>query len=586
MGVFGGSATAAHQSGASATPFSPRQGEYSGLVQPRTVAAKGGDGYVDQCPCGPGNLVYHGGTVMLTNKTYNIFWQPTGWSDPFPAGYMTKINQYLIDVAHDSSLRTNVYATDTQYFDTIGGTHFIAYNSTFAGSVLDTAAFPASGCTDSVAQTTVCLTDTQLRAKINAVVAAHGWPRGAGVEYFLYTPFRVGSSFTSGPTYHAYTDYCAYHSNFNLGSGTTIYANQPFTKGTSGDGIHLSCEAVLEYPNGASTGADPTISVVSHEHNESITDWGNSWYDTSGQENGDKCAWSFGTMSGVAGTRYNQTINGHQYLTQLEWNNSAPLYANRCVQRMPALAPTVTSFVPTAGGPGVSVTINGTGFGGVVAVRFHGTNASFSVNSGMKITAQVPVGATTGTISVQTTSGTGTSAGSFTVLPAPTISSFTPTNGKTGTNVTIHGTNLSGSTSVRNGSMLMQILSNTSTTIVARIRDWGAYSPVGHISSTNANGTATSAGNFTVTFGITTMSPTSGTTGALVTLGGRGTTPSSRVRMTGNLTPGVVPSSIGIGGTSLQFHVPSTWAGTHTLTVTNTLGVTGTVTSYWNFHKT
>jgi uncharacterized membrane protein (UPF0136 family) len=79
-------------------------------------------------------------------------------------------------------------------------------------------------------------------------------------------------------------------------------------------------------------------------------------------------------------------------------------------------APTVTSFNPTSGAAGASVTITGTNFTGATAVKFNATQAStFTVNSSTQIIATVPCGATTGTISVTTPSGTGTSSNSFTV---------------------------------------------------------------------------------------------------------------------------------------------------------------------------
>jgi hypothetical protein len=68
--------------------------------------------------------------------------------------------------------------------------------------------------------------------------------------------------------------------------------------------------------------ADSTINVVSHEHNEAITDaLGTAWYDRRGYENGDKCAWTWGTTSGPTGRKYNQLINGHTYFLQQEWSN-------------------------------------------------------------------------------------------------------------------------------------------------------------------------------------------------------------------------------------------------------------------------
>src|SRR5204863_2773437 len=78
--------------------------------------------------------------------------------------------------------------------------------------------------------------------------------------------------------------------------------------------------------------------------------------------------------------------------------------------------PTVTSFSPTSGPVGTAVDVQGTNFTGATGVKFNGTaDGTFVVNSDTDISAHVPSGATTGTISVTTANGTGTSAASFTV---------------------------------------------------------------------------------------------------------------------------------------------------------------------------
>jgi uncharacterized protein YjbI with pentapeptide repeats len=63
-----------------------------------------------------------------------------------------------------------------------------------------------------------------------------------------------------------------------------------------------------------------------------------------------------------------------------------------------AAAPTITSFAPSSGAVGTSVTLTGTNFTGATAVTFNGASAVFTVNSGTQITATVPAGATTGPI--------------------------------------------------------------------------------------------------------------------------------------------------------------------------------------------
>jgi hypothetical protein len=162
-----------------------------------------------------------------------------------------------------------------------------------------------------------------------------------------------------------------------------------------------------------------------------------------------------------------------------------------------AAAPTISSFSPTSGPVGTSVRINGSGFAGATAVKFNGVSASFTVNAqGTRIDTKVPTGATTGKITVTTPGGTATSAKNFTVtVPAPTITSFSPTSGRTGTAVTITGTAFTGATAVRFGGVLASFTVNSATQITATV-PVGAVT--GKISVTTAGGTGTSATNFTV----------------------------------------------------------------------------------------
>lgn len=78
--------------------------------------------------------------------------------------------------------------------------------------------------------------------------------------------------------------------------------------------------------------------------------------------------------------------------------------------------PGITSFSPSNGNIGTSVTVQGINFTGANMVKFNGVAATtFSVVSGNQLTATVPTGATSGKISITTTNGTGTSTINFIV---------------------------------------------------------------------------------------------------------------------------------------------------------------------------
>jgi uncharacterized repeat protein (TIGR03803 family) len=109
------------------------------------------------------------------------------------------------------------------------------------------------------------------------------------------------------------------------------------------------------------------------------------------------------------------------------------------------LGPFVT-FLPAARPVGGLVEILGQGFTGATRVSFTGTSASFTVESDIYLTATVPAGATTGSVTVATPSGTLTSNKIFRVTPQ--ISSLSPTSGPVGTSVVITGSSLLGATEV------------------------------------------------------------------------------------------------------------------------------------------
>ena len=264
-----------------------------------------------------GRLIYHGGQVMRTNKTFAIYWLPAGWS--MVSGYRSTLNRYLHDSAADSGGTQNVYSTQVQYSDATGP---IAYSQKFGGSTTSRAVFPSNGCSPYMGLR-VCLTDSQVSAQIQAVIAAKGWVAGPTHAFFLFLPKNVGVCDDASGTACAFKSYCAYHSWIGAGAAQIVYADMPYS-----DTVPDAC-ATNRRPNG--NDADDTINVTSHEHREMIEDpAGDGWYDAAGNEGSDKCAWKFGVPLGSTSTGdYNQSINRHYYFVQEEWTN---LHLT-CVQR-------------------------------------------------------------------------------------------------------------------------------------------------------------------------------------------------------------------------------------------------------------
>jgi hypothetical protein len=67
--------------------------------------------------------------------------------------------------------------------------------------------------------------------------------------------------------------------------------------------------------------------------------------------------------------------------------------------------PGIFGFTPRSGPVGTVVRITGVGFTGATAVTFQGVSAAFSVVSDSRITATVPIGASSGRVRIVTASG-------------------------------------------------------------------------------------------------------------------------------------------------------------------------------------
>jgi RHS repeat-associated protein len=264
---------------------------------------------------------------------------------------------------------------------------------------------------------------------------------------------------------------------------------------------------------------------------------------------------SFSPSSGISGTSVVLTGTNFTGITAVKFNGvAATTYTVNSTTQITATVPatatsgtisiitscgtftsatsftvlSVTSFAPTCGVVGTSVVITGSGFTGVTGVKFNGVTATtYTVNSTTQITATVPVGASSGLISVVTAAGTATSATSFSVLG---ITSFAPSLAIVGGSVVLTGTNFTGATAVKfNGVAATSYTVNSATQITVTVP---ATATSGTISVTSSCGTVTSATAFTVV-SINSFAPTCGVVGTSVVITGTGFTGATAVKFNG-----------------------------------------------------
>jgi len=298
------------------------------------------------------NMDYNGGPVMPSNTDYAVLWSPAGLG-AYPAPWVSGLQTFFTDLAHDSGGNQNVDSVTSQYADLTGA--FANYQTTFGGVLVDTDPYPTAQC-PVAAPVVQCLTDPQIQKELTRFVRGQHLATDLTHEYFLMTPPHVETCFSNDPNANppfgacsagiqpqSLAFFCAYHENTSL-SPMLLFANDPFVSGNPlcDDGNH---------PNGIFDGQ--LIGGLSHEQNESVTDpmpndaWTNGAGRFQGFEVGDQCDGQMGTPLGTHnGAKYNQVINGHFYWFQEEWSNEL----HTCRQRLtPSAHRPVASFTVAAG---------------------------------------------------------------------------------------------------------------------------------------------------------------------------------------------------------------------------------------------
>ena len=177
---------------------------------------------------------------------------------------------------------------------------------------------------------------------------------------------------------------------------------------------------------------------------------------------------------------------------------------------------------------GQTLEILGQGFTGTTAVSFNGVNGTFKNVSDTYMTATVPAGALTGSVTVTTFTSSMTSNRKFLVIPQ--VKSFAPTGGIVGSAVVITGVSLTQATKVTIGGKPAAFTVNSDTQVTAVVP---AGAKTGKIVVTTPGGTGTSAAKFSVVPSISSFSPTNGPVGTAVTILGNSFTGATKVTFGG-----------------------------------------------------
>jgi len=230
-------------------------------------------------------------------------------------------------------------------------------------------------------------------------------------------------------------NFCAWHdyngdSTLSGGAVTSPYGDIAFTNLPYLTDMGASCGQ--DFVNSGSAGTLDGVSIVEgHEYAETITDQNpaGGWTDSTGAENGDKCAW---IIPGTAGGSFDLTTGTGTFAVQTTWANDGSGGAGACESSHP---------IVSNGGGGNTVTVTNPGnqtgtVGTAVSLQIHATDsatgqtltysatglpAGLSINSSSGLISGTPATAGTSTVKVtatDTTSAAGSASFTWTINPS------------------------------------------------------------------------------------------------------------------------------------------------------------------------
>ena len=219
----------------------------------------------------------HGGPTMGTPVVYLIWygnWNQSNGTDN--AAGMTLVKDFIYGVSNSGYFQINKTYN--------GPTGFVSYGAE---------------TTDTGSQGTH-LSDKNIQTIVTSAITSGKLPLNSNGVYFVLTSSNINKTgFCS--------QYCGWHTYATISGVKVKYS----FVGNAARCLN-SCAAQTAGPNN-NAGVDGMLSVVAHELEEATTDpLLNAWYDSSGAENADKCAWTFGQNQSLAsnGAYYNMSLPG------------------------------------------------------------------------------------------------------------------------------------------------------------------------------------------------------------------------------------------------------------------------------------
>jgi hypothetical protein len=221
------------------------------------------------------DMTWHDGAIINSSAVTAVYWG-TSWSNSnFVGDKISGLDSWYVGFSN-----SNYAKTSDEYTGTNGQ---VGPSNTYGGHVVDTTTASGGGSTSAILAE-VC--------KVIANPVSNGY-------YPVYVDLPRGNA-----------GYCAYHSYGTCGSTPVQFA---FFWNLDGD---PGCDPQSTVPN-ESQGLAALANVSGHEFSEERTDPRNGgWYDSRGQENGDKCAWTFNVP-------FVTFSNGSEWKIQGEWSNNA-----------------------------------------------------------------------------------------------------------------------------------------------------------------------------------------------------------------------------------------------------------------------